>query len=115
MLEAAVADIEFSDGRFAIVGTDRAVGIMELAQKLRSGLKLPPDVPASLDVKHVFDHAPSAFPNGCHVAEVEIDPDTGVTEVVKYTMVNDFGDRHQSACWSKGSCMAASCRASVRR
>jgi aerobic carbon-monoxide dehydrogenase large subunit len=91
VLEAAVADIEFSDGRFAIVGTDRSIGIMELAQKLRSGLKLPPDVPASLDVKHVFDQAPSAFPNGCHIAEVEIDPDTGVTEVVKYTMVNDFG------------------------
>ncbi len=91
LLEAAVADIEFSDGRFAIVGTDRAIGIMELAQKLRSGLKLPPEVPASLDVKHIFDQAPSAFPNGCHIAEVEIDPDTGVTEVVKYTMVNDFG------------------------
>jgi carbon-monoxide dehydrogenase large subunit len=91
VLEAAVADIEFSDGRFAIVGTDRAIGIMELAYKLRSGLKLPPDVPSSLDVKHIFDQAPSAFPNGCHIAEVEIDPDTGVTEVVKYTMVNDFG------------------------
>jgi carbon-monoxide dehydrogenase large subunit len=73
------------------VGTDRSVGIMELAEKLRSGLNLPPEVPQSLDVKHVFDQAPSAFPNGCHIAEVEIDPETGVTEVVKYTMVNDFG------------------------
>jgi carbon-monoxide dehydrogenase large subunit len=91
VLEAAVADIEFGHGRFTIVGTDRSVGIMELAEKLRSGLKLPPDVPASLDVKHVFDQAPSAFPNGCHIAEVEIDPETGVAEVVKYTMVNDFG------------------------
>jgi carbon-monoxide dehydrogenase large subunit len=91
VLEAAVADIEFARGRFTIVGTDRSVGIMELAEKLRSGLALPPDVPTSLDVKHVFDHAPSAFPNGCHIAEVEIDPETGVAEVVKYTMVNDFG------------------------
>ncbi|HXP77040.1 MAG TPA: xanthine dehydrogenase family protein molybdopterin-binding subunit [Stellaceae bacterium] len=91
VLEAAVADIEFARGTFTIVGTDRSVGIMELAEKLRSGLKLPPETPQSLDVKHVFDQAPSAFPNGCHVAEVEIDPETGVAEVVKYTMVNDFG------------------------
>jgi carbon-monoxide dehydrogenase large subunit len=42
-------------------------------------------------VKHVFDQAPAAFPNGCHVCEVEVDPETGVVEVVKYTMVNDFG------------------------
>jgi aerobic carbon-monoxide dehydrogenase large subunit len=91
VLEAAVADIEFTRGHFAIVGTDRSIGIMELAEKLRSGLKLPAELPQSLDVKHVHDQAPSAFPNGCHVAEVEIDPDTGVTEVVKYSMVNDFG------------------------
>jgi carbon-monoxide dehydrogenase large subunit len=91
VLEAAVADIEFAHGRFTIVGTDRSVGLMELAAKLRSGLTLPPETPQSLDVKHVFDQAPSAFPNGCHIAEVEIDPDTGVTQVVKYTMVNDFG------------------------
>ena len=91
VLEAAVADIEFARGRFTIVGTDRSVGIMELAARMRSDLRLPPDVPTSLDVKHVFDQAPSAFPNGCHIAEVEIDPETGVAEVVKYTMVNDFG------------------------
>jgi carbon-monoxide dehydrogenase large subunit len=91
VLEAAVADIEFSDGRFTIVGTDRGIGIMELAEKLRAGIALPPDVPRTLDVKHIHESAPSAYPNGCHVAEVEIDPDTGVTSVVKYVMVNDFG------------------------
>jgi carbon-monoxide dehydrogenase large subunit len=55
-------------------------------------LALPPDAPKSLDVMHVSD-GPSAstFPNGCHVAEVEIDPQTGVTEVVRYYCVNDFG------------------------
>ena len=91
VLEAAIADIEFRQGRFAIVGTDRSVGIMELAQQMRTGLKLPAELPQSLDVRHVHDQAPSAFPNGCHVAEVEIDPETGITEVVKYAMVNDFG------------------------
>jgi aerobic carbon-monoxide dehydrogenase large subunit len=91
VLEAAAADIEFTGGRFAIVGTDRSIGIMELAEKLRNGLKLPEGTPHSLDVSHVFEGAPSAYPNGCHIAEVEIDPDTGVVQVVKYTTVNDFG------------------------
>ena len=54
-------------------------------------MKLPEGVPDTLDVSHVHEAAPSAFPNGAHVAEVEIDPDTGMVEVVKYTMVNDFG------------------------
>ena len=91
ILEAAPADIEFSRGRFVIAGTDRAIGIMELADKLRGGIKLPADVPSSLDVKHATEPVESAFPNGCHVAEVEIDPETGVAQVVKYISVNDFG------------------------
>jgi carbon-monoxide dehydrogenase large subunit len=91
VLEASAADIEFKTGRFAIVGTDRGIGIMDLAERLRSGLELPEGVPDSLDVSHVHEAAPSAFPNGAHVAEVEVDPETGVVEVVKYTMVNDFG------------------------
>jgi carbon-monoxide dehydrogenase large subunit len=90
-LEASAADIEFRAGRFSIVGTDRGIGIMELAAKVRAGMKLPEGVPATLDVSHVHEAAPSAFPNGAHVAEVEIDPDTGWIDVVKYTMVNDFG------------------------
>jgi carbon-monoxide dehydrogenase large subunit len=91
-LEASPADIEFRNGQFLVAGTDRAIGIMELAGKLRSGaLKLPPDAPQSLDVKHVSEGAPAAYPNGCHVCEVEIDPDTGLIEIVKYTAVNDFG------------------------
>jgi aerobic carbon-monoxide dehydrogenase large subunit len=92
VLEASPADIEFGKGRFTIVGTDRSVGLMDLATRLRDGLKLPEGVPDSLDVNLVADTPPSAFPNGCHVAEVELDPDTGVVEVVKYSMVNDFGN-----------------------
>jgi carbon-monoxide dehydrogenase large subunit len=95
LLEAAEADIEFAvtpaGGRFSIAGTDRSIGIMEMAERLRSGPALPDEVPGSLDVKHIHEGAPSAFPNGCHVAEVEIDPETGEIEVVRYTMVNDFG------------------------
>ncbi len=92
VLEASPSDIEFARGRFTIAGTDRSIGIMELAEKLRSGINLPEGVPNTLDTRHVSD-GPSAatFPNGCHVAEVEVDPDTGIIEVVKYSCVNDFG------------------------
>ena len=91
VLEASVGDIEFSRGRFVISGTDRSVGIMELAQKLRSGVNLPPNAPKSLDVSHVSDGVPSTYPNGVHIAEVEIEPDTGLVSVVRYITVNDFG------------------------
>jgi carbon-monoxide dehydrogenase large subunit len=90
MMEAAEGDIEFAHGRFTIAGTDRSIDIMELARRLREG-KMPEGVPSSLDVDHTTKEVPSTFPNGCHVAEVEIDPDTGVVRIVRYTGVNDFG------------------------
>ncbi len=80
-LEAAATDIEFHNGTFLVGGTDRKVGILQLAEKF----------PGKLDVTHVTEVIPSAFPNGCHVAEVEIDPETGVVQVVRYGSVNDFG------------------------
>ena len=91
VLEAAAPDIEFRAGRFVISGTDRSVGLMELAGKLHAGLKLPPDLPQTLDVSNISNGPPSAFPNGCHIAEVEVDPETGTVDVVRYTFVNDFG------------------------
>jgi aerobic carbon-monoxide dehydrogenase large subunit len=90
LLEASEADIEFGNGRFTIAGTDRSIDIVELAKRLRER-KLLDGVPSSLDVDHTTEPVPSAFPNGCHVAEVEIDPETGVVEIVRYTGVNDFG------------------------
>jgi aerobic carbon-monoxide dehydrogenase large subunit len=92
VLEAAASDIEFKAGRFTIAGTDRSIGLIELAQRLHGGLKLPEGVPDSLDVDHVGNNpVPSAFPNGCHIAEAEIDPQTGRTQVVRYSAVNDLG------------------------
>jgi carbon-monoxide dehydrogenase large subunit len=90
LMEAAEGDIEFANGRFTIAGTDRSIDIMELSRRLREG-KMPDDVPDTLDVDHNTKDTPSTFPNGCHVAEVEIDPDTGVVRIVRYTGVNDFG------------------------
>ncbi len=84
VLEASVADIEFIDGALAIKGTDRAIGLLDLAAKLR-------ETGGSLDVSHVHKSSPSTYPNGVHICEVEIDPDTGHAQVVRYTSVNDFG------------------------
>jgi carbon-monoxide dehydrogenase large subunit len=90
LMEASESDIEFADGRFTIAGTDRSIDIIELARRLREG-KMPDGVPSSLDVDHTTEAVPSTFPNGCHVSEVEIDPDTGVVQIARYTGVNDFG------------------------
>ena len=90
LLEAAEGDIEFANGRFTIAGTDRSIDIIELAKRLREG-KMPDGVPDTLDVDHTTEPVPSTFPNGCHVAEVEIDPETGIVQIVRYAGVNDFG------------------------
>ena len=91
LFEANPGDIDFEAGSFKIAGTDRSISIMEMAQKLNDGVKLPGDAPKSLDVDHVGTAGPATYPNGCHICEVEIDPDTGVVEIVKYSMVGDFG------------------------
>ena len=90
LLEAAEADIEFANGRFTIAGTDRSIDIIGLARRLREA-KMPEGVPSSLDVDHTTEVVPSTFPNGCHVSEVEIEPETGIVQIVRYTGVHDFG------------------------
>lgn len=91
-LEAAAADIEFAQGSFRIAGTDRAIAILDLARKVREADGLPDDLPRALDASLVIDTPPSSFPNGAHVAEVEIDPETGAVAVVRYSVVDDFGN-----------------------
>jgi carbon-monoxide dehydrogenase large subunit len=91
VLEAAEEDIEFSKGIFTVAGTDRNIDVMSLAKELRDAGALPEGVPDSLDNKAVHDSSPSSFPNGCHVCEVEIEPETGETKIVRYTVVDDFG------------------------
>lgn len=91
MLETAAGDVEFAAGRFRVAGTDRAVGIMEVAQEARRRAGVKPGEPGGLDT--ATDHQIQAitFPNGCHVCEVEIDPATGVTTVVRYVVADDMG------------------------
>ena len=89
VLEAAPVDIEFENGQFAVVGTDRTVSILELAKYVSEGM--PEDVPQTLDAELVEDPPPSAFPNGCHIVEVEITRETGEVRIDRYHIVDDFG------------------------
>lgn len=91
-LEASVADIEFTprNGSFTVVGTDRAVGILELAQIQRK--KAAAGIEATLlDAQETAEIKSHTFPNGCHVAEVEVDPDTGIVTIPRYIVVDDVG------------------------
>ena len=100
-LEAAEADIRFEDGRFVVSGTDRTIGLLEVAALGRA--KGTP-----LDTFHGWKREHMTFPNGAHVVEVEIDRDTGRVELVRYTAVDDYGvlvnpdDRHRPGAWRDG-------------
>jgi aerobic carbon-monoxide dehydrogenase large subunit len=83
-LEAAIADIRFADGVFSIAGTDRAIDLLSLAA-IRRVKKMPLDTAEVAAIDH------HTFPNGCHMAEVEVDPETGVTSVVRYVVCDDVG------------------------
>jgi carbon-monoxide dehydrogenase large subunit len=91
LLEAADADIAFADGRFTVVGTDRAVGIAEVARAAFQPSQLPPGVEPGLYETGTFSPPSDTWPNGCHVCEVEVDPDTGAVELARYTIVDDVG------------------------
>jgi aerobic carbon-monoxide dehydrogenase large subunit len=90
-LEAAAGDIEFNDGTFAIAGTDRSIFIMDLAKRAMEAKNLPEDLAGGLDEIGKSTTDKNTFPNGCHICEVEVDADTGHTQVVRYTVVDDFG------------------------
>src|SRR5579884_813761 len=83
VLEAAEADIHYRAGAFEIAGTDRNIALFELAERAK-------EIGDSLDAKSSFDAA-SSFPNGVHIAEVDIDPTTGQTVLAAYTCVDDCG------------------------
>jgi carbon-monoxide dehydrogenase large subunit len=91
VLEADVKDIEFTDGMFRVVGTDRAISILDLAARLRES-GTPEQLAGGLDNVAKFVSPQMSFPNGCHVCEVEIDPETGAVTVVAYSAVDDVGN-----------------------
>lgn len=91
LFEAAPADVEYRDGRFRVVGTDRAIELFDLARRARTLPDLPADLAGGLDTSARFVSPQMTFPNGCHVCEVEVDPETGLVRVVRYTAVDDVG------------------------
>jgi len=94
LLDAGVADIDFSDGMFHVRGTNRTIPILELARRMRSE-DMPEVLAGGMDNAAKFVSPQMSFPNGCHICEVEIDPDTGVVSVVGYTAVDDVGNMLQ--------------------
>lgn len=92
MLEASVVDMEFADGSFSVAGTDRSVTLTDVAKASFSPDKLPKGVEPGLFETATFAPEDDTYPNGSHVCEVEIDPETGTTEVVGYWVVDDVGN-----------------------
>ena len=78
-LEAAEVDLEFDDGAYVVAGTDRRLAFADLARDL------------SVSGQHLFQPTNHTYPNGCHVAEVEVDPETGTIAIRRYLVVHDFG------------------------
>ncbi len=90
-LEAEEDDIEFADGSFAVAGTDRAMTIAEVAFNAYVPHNYPEGLEPGFDENAFFDPLNFSFPAGVHVCEVEVDPETGVVEIVRYCAVDDFG------------------------
>jgi carbon-monoxide dehydrogenase large subunit len=91
MLEAAEADIVFADARFAVAGTDRGVTLKEVARAAFQPPQLPPGVEPGLYETGTFSPRQDTWPNGTHVCEVEIDPETGAVTLDRYALVDDVG------------------------
>lgn len=91
MLEAAVVDIEFDNGVFRVTGTDRSVSLSAVATESYNEALRPDGVEPGLYSSERFTPEAGTFPNGCHVCELEVDPDTGVCEILRYTVEDDVG------------------------
>ena len=91
LLEAAVIDIEFEAGEFRITGTGRVVTVAEVAAASWDDSKRPDDIAPGLYSCERFTPEAGTFPNGCHICELEVDPGTGVVEILRYTVEDDVG------------------------
>ena len=91
LLQASADELAFADGRFTVRGSDRGIALLALAKSARDPANLPDGMTPGLG-EHVMNMTDVfTFPSGCHVAEVEIDPETGATTLVRYTAVDDYG------------------------
>ncbi len=90
LLEASVEDVEFRAGRFTVTGTDRSIGLFEVAAAAEGG-KLPEALDGPLESAQETRTLIPTFPNGCHICEVEVDAETGTVAIVRYTGIDDVG------------------------
>ncbi|HLB15185.1 MAG TPA: xanthine dehydrogenase family protein molybdopterin-binding subunit, partial [Burkholderiales bacterium] len=91
MLEAAAGDLSFNDGRFQITGTDRSIALVDVAKAFYRPVGLPKQFGIGLEASGAWAADPQSFPNGCHVCEVEVDPETGAVTIDRYAVVDDVG------------------------
>jgi carbon-monoxide dehydrogenase large subunit len=91
LLEASVQDIEFADGTFRVAGTDKSLGLKEVAVASFQPGRVPAGTELGLYENATYLAEKDTYPNGCHIAEVEIDPDTGHVELDRYAVVDDVG------------------------
>jgi carbon-monoxide dehydrogenase large subunit len=91
VLEADASDLEFAKGLFTVAGTDRAIGIFEVAAAALTRNDLPEEIAGPLGAVSDETITDASFPYGCHVCEVEVDPETGAVDIVSYTAVDDVG------------------------
>jgi aerobic carbon-monoxide dehydrogenase large subunit len=91
LLEAAAEDVMFSDGRFAVAGTDRGVTLEAVARAAYQPRRLPPGMESGLSERAAFMPPAVTFPNGTQICEIEIDPETGAVQIARHTVVDDVG------------------------
>ena len=90
ILEASAADIDYADGAFRVTGTDRRIGLFEVARAAATG-ELPPSFGKALAASKMHENPAFAFANGCEACEVEVDPETGMVEIIALSVVDDSG------------------------
>jgi carbon-monoxide dehydrogenase large subunit len=91
LMEAAPADVQFGDGKFRVVGTDRSMPLVDVAKAFYRPVGLPKQFGIGLEASGSWAADPQNFPNGAHVCEVEVDPDTGEVVIDRYVVVDDVG------------------------
>jgi len=91
MLETAAVDVEYADGTFRVAGTDRTVTLFDVAKHARTSTSIPEELQGPLTGTDTHTIENWSYPNGCHVCEIEIEEDTGVVHVIRYSAMDDVG------------------------
>jgi carbon-monoxide dehydrogenase large subunit len=91
LLEAAPVDLSFAEGKFTVTGTDRAISLVDIAKRAHAPVGWPAQFGIGLEAVGGFTPTAPNFPNGCHISELEVDPETGKVAILRHTAVDDSG------------------------